>query len=193
MGNVRRGEASRARIHGVKLWGFSWAGNTMPVPKIVHWEWKRTLPQFVAYMAILVLCYLIFPTMKLPHILVLGSGIYLAYSMSSKWLIPHHHRRGIRLLRQNHYQEAISAFEESLEFCTRHNWIDTYRAITLMTPTASSFREMALMNIAFSYGQLGDGEKLKAYCERVLKTWPNNEVAHNTLNLIEASRKISSQ
>ena len=131
--------------------------NTMPTPKIVHWEWKRTLPQFVAYMAILVLCYLFFPAMRMPHILILGSGIYLAYSMSSRWLIPHRHRRGIRLLRQEQYLEAISAFEESLEFFTRHSWIDTYRAITLMTPTTSSFREMALMNIAFAYGQLGDG------------------------------------
>lgn len=146
----------------------------------------------MACVAILVLCYLIFPTLRIPLILVLGSSIYLSYSMSSRWLIPHHHIRGIRLLRRKQYHEAISVFEESLEFFTRHSWIDTYRAITLMTPTTFSYREMALMNIAFAYGQLGDGEKAKACYEKVLKTWPNNEVAQNILNLIEASRKISS-
>ena len=62
-----------------------------------------------------------------------------------------------------------------------------------MTPSSFSYREMGLLNIAFAYGQLGDGESARTFYEQVIKEYPNNWMAQAVLNLIEASTKLTSR
>ncbi len=64
------------------------------------------------------------------------------------------HRRGMRLYRSQQYAAAIQSFGESYDFFARHEWIDRFRAITMMSPSAISYREMALCNIAFGHRKL---------------------------------------
>src|SRR5205085_9239376 len=83
---------------------------------------------------------------------ILGLGAYLFYSLIvGRLIIARHHRRGIRLVRQRLFAEAITAFEQSLEFFTRHAWVDRFRSITMLSAAGLSYREMALGNIAFCY------------------------------------------
>ena len=180
-------------IRSVEFWVLPGRQKTLATPKLVMWEWKRALPQLAAGVAIFILVYYLFSTWHWRHIFMLSAGIYLTYSLSSRRWIPRHHRKGMRLLGQKKYQEAILAFEDSLAFFAKHRWVDSYRAITLMTPSSFSYREMALMNIAHAHGQLDDGESSRAYYEQVVEEYPNNEIAQVALKLIEASTKITSR
>jgi hypothetical protein len=85
---------------------------------------------------------------------ILGAAAYLTYSLGSRMLISRAHRRGMRLYRSQQYAAAINAYKESYDFFARHTWIDRFRAITMMSASAISYREMALCNIAFCYSRL---------------------------------------
>jgi tetratricopeptide (TPR) repeat protein len=122
---------------------------------------------------------------------VWGMGIYFAYAWLTRLLIPRDHRRGIRLVRQGRYEEAIQAFENSLSFFTRHSWIDRLRAITMLSPSAMSYREMALCNTAFCYSQIGQGAKSKAIYQSVLAEYPDNLLAPASLRMLETGERMA--
>ena len=115
-----------------------------------------------------------------------GAAVYLIYSLLSRKLIARAHQRGLRLLHNQQYGDAIHAYAESYEFFTRHPWIDRYRSITMMSVAAMSYREMALISIAFAYSQLGDGKKAKDYYQRALEEFPDSGMASAALKMIDS-------
>lgn len=123
--------------------------------------------------------------------MMLGAATYLAYSIGSRRLIPRDHRRGMHLYRNEQYAAAIQAFEESYVFFSRHRWIDRFRAVVLMSPSAISYREMALCNIAFCYSQLGDGQNAELYYRRAIYEFPNSGLAAAAIRMIESFRNQS--
>lgn len=56
----------------------------------------------------------------------------------------------------------------------------------MMTPGAMCYREMALINIAFAHGQIGNGNKAKEFYQRTLDEFPNNIMASAALKMIES-------
>jgi tetratricopeptide (TPR) repeat protein len=114
-----------------------------------------------------------------------GAFIYLAYSYSSRSLLLKHHRQGRTLTDQGNYEEAIKAFEKSYDFFSRNSWVDRFRYLTMMTPAYQSFREMALLNIAYCYGQLGDKDRTKVYYQRTLQEFPESSMAQTALIFIQ--------
>ena len=121
--------------------------------------------------------------------MICGAAAYLVYSIGSRFLIPRAHRRGMRLFRRQQYEQAISAFHESYDFFTRNVWLDRYRAAIMLSPSAMTYREMALCNIAFCYSQIGEGGKAKDYYRRALAEFPNNGLAQAALRLIESAEQ----
>jgi hypothetical protein len=115
------------------------------IPIVRQVSWPAALPQLAALAAAVTIGYLlvgrdgIFP----------GAFAYLAYSIGSRLLIPRDHRAGIKLGRKQQFEQAIPKFQASFDFFNRHAWIDRFRSIVLMSPSAASYREMALANIAF--------------------------------------------
>jgi hypothetical protein len=120
-----------------------------------------------------------------------GVGIYFAYAWLTRSLIPREHRRGIRLVRQGRYEEAIPAFENSLSFFTRHAWIDRLRAITMLSPSKMGYREMALCNKAFCHAQIGQGATATAIYQSVLAEYPDNLMAPAALRMLEAGEQMA--
>jgi len=120
-----------------------------------------------------------------------GAAICVAYSLASRNLLARAHRRGIRLSRRGRYDEAIHAFEDSYAFFSRHAWLDRYRAITMLSAAAMSYREMAMVNIAFSYTQIGEGAKAKAFYLAVRNEYPNNTLAITALRMMESAEGIA--
>ena len=80
----------------------------------------------------------------------------------------------------------IIRFEESYAFFKKYPWVDKYRYITVLSASKIPFGEMALNNIAFSYGQLGNRKKARAYYKQTLAEYPNSEIAQVALNLLNA-------
>jgi tetratricopeptide (TPR) repeat protein len=152
------------------------------VPTIRQMSWPAVLPQLVAIGAAMGIAYLL----GVPDAVLWGAAVYLAYSIGSRQFIARAQRAGIRLVQQERFAEAIPKFQESFEFFERHPWIDRYRSIVLMSPSAMSYREMALANIGFCYGQLGDGERSRAYFQKCLERFPGSGLATAALRMLDS-------
>ncbi len=118
----------------------------------------------------------------------MGALIYLLASFILRRLIPRNHRKGIRCFSSGDYPLAIREFEKSYEFFTRHSWIDRYRYVVVLTSSRASYREMALLNIAYCYGQMGQGEKAKGYYRKTLEEFPESEMAKSALRMLNSVR-----
>ncbi len=119
--------------------------------------------------------------------LALGAGAYLAYSFGSRALLTQSHRAGMLLTRQGRYKDAIKKYEQSHAFFSKHAWIDDYRSLVLLTPSAMSYREMALVNTAYCYAKMGKDKQAKEAYERTLHEFPDSAMAQATLKLIDAA------
>lgn len=156
-------------------------------PIVRQVSWLLAVPQMAAMAAVIAAAW--FVTRSFVPAVWAGGGVYLAYSVASKLLIARAHRRGIRLFKRQKYAEAIPRFEESYEFFSRHPQVDRYRSITMMSCSAASYGEMALINIAFCYGQLGQGAKAKEYYQRALAEFPDSGMAIAALKMFEAAEQ----
>jgi hypothetical protein len=122
---------------------------------------------------------------------VVGTGAYLIVSLSLRRFIPRDHRAGIVRVRREEYSEALPYFERSYDFFTRHRWIDDWRFITLASSSRISYREAALLNVAYCYAQTGNGEKAWEYYQRVKQEFPGSRIAEAALRMLEAAKGIA--
>lgn len=104
-------------------------------------------------------------------------------------LVARDHRVGVGLVKSQRFEEAIPKFQDSLKFFDRYPWIDRYRSIVLMSPSAAGYREMALANIAFCYGQIGDGEQSRHFYEECLRRFPDSGLASSALRMLDAGKQ----
>lgn len=118
--------------------------------------------------------------------------LFFVASLLLRFLVPQNHRQGVSYYRSGNYAQAISEFEKSYAFFTRHAWIDKYRCIILLSSSKISYTEMALVNIAFCYTQMGDGNKAKEYYEKALSQFPDSGIAQTALQMIHAAADSSS-
>lgn len=159
-------------------------------PVIRQISWPAVLPQLMALACAMAVGAYVAPRSNGTF---LGAAAYLAYSIGSRTMIARDHRRGVRLYRKQEYSAAIQAFEDSYRFFARNPWIDRFRAVVMMSPSAVSYREMALCNIAFCYSQLGNGEKAESYYRRALDEFPNSGLAAAALRMIESVRQAPTE
>src|SRR5690606_41815487 len=90
------------------------------------------LPQFAILAATVALGWAI--TGELGGV-ILGSAVYLLYSVGSRRILARSHRRGMSLVRQGRFAEAIDHFQASYEFFAKYPWLDRHRAVLLLTPS----------------------------------------------------------
>ena len=116
---------------------------------------------------------------------MIGALIYVLYHVLVKWFVELPMSRGLKLIQARKFEEAISEFENAYRFYIRYKWIDRAR-FGLLISSNVSFREMALINIAFCYSQIGQGTKSKEYYQRILVEFPESSFAKVALTAIKA-------
>ncbi|MBN4072924.1 tetratricopeptide repeat protein [Crocinitomix catalasitica] len=151
-------------------------------PVITQIQWISVIPQVV------ILAGLIFAFRELDNQtgIIVGAAIYLLISVSVRTMLTANHRTGIRLVKKKKFKEAIKEFESSYNYFKKKNWIDKFRSITLLSPSRISYSEMALNNIAFCYGQLGNGKKALEYYEKTLKRFPESVLAITGIQMLKS-------
>lgn len=154
-------------------------------PFIRQTAWVSLIPQLL-FMALLCVIYVSLMESVL-FAVYLALITYLIISFVLRFSIPHNHRKGIALTKANKYENAIEEFEKSYAFFSKHNWVDKYRFITMLSSTKISYLEMALVNIAFCYTQIGDGKSAKEYYLKTLEQFPDSEIAKASLKVIESA------
>ena len=147
--------------------------------------WISLIPQLL-FLAVLYYIYYLF---AYPEFVILAPLTFIIISISLRCFVAKAHRQGMKLLKQAKFSEAITAFEKSLDYFTRHKWIDKYRFITVLSSSKMTYAEMAMCNIAFCYGQTGDIQESKRYYEIVLERYPGNVIAKTALNMIKSINK----
>lgn len=152
------------------------------IPVLRQLSWLSVLPQIAAMLIAMAVAFLLGASSPALY----GASAYLAYSIGSRIVITRSHRAGVRLTKQQRFAEAIPKFQQSIAFFESHPWIDRFRSIVLMSPSAASYREMALANIAFCYGQLGDGEQSRAYYRECLDRFPESGLATAALRMLDS-------
>lgn len=153
----------------------------LPTVKMVAWE--SLIPQAFIFAVI----FFIVKATGVDNPLITACLIYLVLSKSVRAILSRYHIRGIKLLRKNEYSEAIIQFQQSYNYFKKHQWIDKYRYFTTMSSSKMWYREMALNNIAFCYGQIGDGLKARNYYLKTLEEFPENPLAKAALALMKAA------
>lgn len=153
----------------------------IPTVKMVAWE--SIIPQAIIFIGI----FLILKTAGVKQPVIYGGFIYLGFSQSLRRIISRYHILGVSLIRQTKYNEAIVQFNNSYNYFNKHRLIDKYRYFTTMSSSKMWYREMALNNIAFCYGQIGDGANAKKYYLKTLEEFPGNPLATAALALMKAA------
>ncbi len=153
-------------------------------PTIRQIAWISIIPQLAFMGLVILIWHFVYPENAVIH----GAATYLIISYSLRSFIAKDHKNGMRNVKSGKFSEAIPDFEKSYNFFKQNNWIDKYRFLTLLSSSRMSYKEMALNNIAFSYGQSGNGEKSKEYYERTLVEFPESEIAKSALRLLNSMK-----
>lgn len=151
------------------------------VPVIRAISFVSFLPHFVV-----VVCSILFwKWMGFESYLFLGPLTYLTISQLVSRGVPSDHRKGMQNVRAEAFEEAIPYFESSHAYFSKNTWIDDYRFITMLSHSKMSYREMALVNIAFCHTQIGRTQEAKEMYEDILVAYPDNTIAKTALRMIE--------
>jgi hypothetical protein len=130
--------------------------------------------------------------LQLPQSILIGVLVAFLLLSQSIWrIIPWCHRKGVRHLRRQVYDKAIFEFRASYDFFRRHTWLDDWRYLVLLSPNTVSYRELALLYMAFCHSQLGDGNSSKALYEKALAQFPNSSHAKSALKMFEAASRLA--
>ncbi len=156
-----------------------------------HWELKRVIPQVVSMLALMAIFNFLLPAENKGSSVYYAVMCYLLYSVISRHLILTFHRKGTKALHREKHEEALALFTKSKQFFERYSWLDKYRYFTMMSPSSFSYKEIAMMNIAFTYSQQEKFDLTKKAYVELLEEYPNNIVATNAMKLIEDAKKNS--
>jgi tetratricopeptide (TPR) repeat protein len=156
------------------------------IPVIKQVAWISLIPQ-IAFILILISIYNQFGFKDAG---LYGALTYLILSMGLRYFIPKNHREGMKLTKNNQFEKAIPEYGKSYQFFTKNDWVDKYRFITLLSSSKMNYREMALCNIAFCYGQIGNGTKAIEFYQKTLVEFPENAIAESALKMLNSTIDI---
>ncbi len=111
--------------------------------------------------------------------------VYLVLAYGLRYFVPLEHRKGMRALKQADYAEAIVCFDKSLNFFSTHPWVDRFRVFTIFSASKMCYREMALVNKAFSLACIDQKGEAKALYEKCLLEYPKSSIAFYALKMME--------
>jgi tetratricopeptide (TPR) repeat protein len=145
------------------------------------------VPQALAVAALCAITWFFLPTAPIWAVLFIGATGYLIFCRAMRWMLVRDHTLGMVAYHAGRFEEAISHFEASHRFFSVHRRVDAWRWLLLGVASKNSYRVIALGNMAWCYGQLGDGAKAVELYERVLSEVPDHAVARATLNLLRTA------
>lgn len=120
---------------------------------------------------------------------VFGIVIYLVLFLLMRQMIAGKFRKGMRLLKNENFDNAIICFQDSYVFFNKHMLLNKYIGI-IISVSKITYKEMSLLNIAYCHIMKKDGAKAKETYEQTLYEFPNSTIAKNALNTFEAMKNI---
>lgn len=150
---------------------------------------QTALLSLIPQIIILALFFFLFWWLNFRYPLFTATIVFLALTTILRFSMAFHHRRGMWYFKKKKYKEAIEMYKKSYLYFSKHPWIDRFRYITLFSSSKISYKEMALLNIAFSYSQIGDGENSEKYYKKTQSEFPDSEMAKTALKMIDSIKE----
>ena len=110
--------------------------------------------------------------------------VYLVLAYGLRYFVTIDHRKGMRELKLDEYDNALLSFQKSFYFFTKYPWIDRFRVFTTFSASKFCYRETAMVNQAFALVYLNRKEEAKALYEVCLKEYPENSIAFYALKTL---------
>lgn len=151
-----------------------------PVARSISWP-AAALSVLPLVPMLILNCWLAPQWFPIGGVIVWGALVLLARRVFTKA-----HRKGIRLVKGGHFEEAIPHFAEGYAAMCRRPWVDKFRSLILGSASQWCYREMALCNQAFCYGQIGDGQKMRELYEKALAEFPGSILAATALRMVDS-------
>lgn len=155
------------------------------VPVVRQGSLKQAVPQFAILFVLMFTVAFLEPVDEWRWMAgtVIGLCIWM---VTARLFLPPKFRKGMRLIHKKALDDAIPHFESCVAYLAKNPWLDRWRAVLMLSNSAYSYREMALINIAFCHSQSGRGREAKAIYEQILAEYPENGIASFALNMIRA-------
>jgi tetratricopeptide (TPR) repeat protein len=162
--------------------------NQTDTPQIKTTDWIRSIPHLLAilFAALIFQSFHVFQNWLTNFIA--GWLLVIVYRYIVRYTITKHHAKGLQLVKAQKFNDAAIAFQKSLDFFEIHPDLDKWRSIFFLSPGKYGYKEMALLNLGFVYGQINEGEKSEQCYKKVLEINPNNGAAKAALNLLNAKQ-----
>ena len=119
---------------------------------------------------------------------IIGALAYIGMSRILKRTVAQHHHNGIALLKKEEFGQALEKFQESYDFFSHHKWIDDWRYVTLLSSSKVTYREMALLNVAYCYAHLGEGDRSRVFYEKTLAQFPDSAMAMTAIKMLDSAK-----
>jgi tetratricopeptide (TPR) repeat protein len=100
--------------------------------------------------------------------LFMGIMVFLIILLLQQSIHRGSFRQGMKYLKKNQYDAAITSFQKSLKHFEQYPFLDKYRYVLLISPSEISCKEMALQNIVACYCFLNDKEKATFYYDSLI-------------------------
>lgn len=115
------------------------------VPIVSPVSWPAVLILIVFWMVLMAVSFFLH---QLEGMMV-ASILFFILITALQQLIPKSHKKGMKAVKQKDFKSAIEYFKQSVDFFTKNEWLDKYRAVSMFSASKMSYREMGLCNIAF--------------------------------------------
>jgi hypothetical protein len=128
-----------------------------------------------------------------PETALASPAVYVVFCRIMRWRFAGHHRAGVRAYRIRRFDEAVAHNRASFEFFERHQWMDQWRFILFGTASRTSYRTMALSNMAYAEALRGNRSSAASLFKQALQLTPgyaNAEVGLAMLQTAESDRTV---
>jgi tetratricopeptide (TPR) repeat protein len=158
----------------------------MKPPIVRPVSWTGVIVQLAVIAIFSAVIALLFRIRDYPLAIFFGAVTQSVLSRVARATFASDHRSGITLFRASKFSEAAPHFEASYAAFSRRPWLDRFRWLILGSASSMSYREMALCNAAFCYGQIGDGARATTLYEQALREFPDSGLAAASLNMLRS-------
>lgn len=154
-------------------------------------QWTALVPQALILASLSVLAWVLLPLPDPVAAVLVSFATCAAYMLLARGLLLSHHRNGVMALRRGHLNRAAQEFRASYRRFDAHPWLDRYRHIITFSGSAISYREMALVNEAYTRAQAGRFDDARALYQRTLDEYPDSVIARSALKRMDDAAQDS--
>lgn len=151
------------------------------LPLIKQTGWISLIPHLLVLSVVMVLASLA----GVGGPALVGAVLYVFLAVLSRRILGRYHEKGMAHLKQGEFSKALENFQGSLELFRRYKWVDKWRYLTLVSPGRICYREMALLNMAYCSGQLGQEASARELYQETLAEFPESAMARAAIQVLD--------